>query len=241
MQLNVEQRKLVQSKPAGHSLIKGVAGSGKTTVAVNRIPFLLENYCLDRDDKILMVTYNKSLISYIKYVYDKVQKDREYEIISLFEIDNSKLEIKNIDALMFRYFMEYCKSNNLQLLVESRRAVITNIIVKAIFDAKKYYSDVKILDQSNLNFILEEIGWIKACRYLNVEEYQNADRIGRMSNQIVDGPQKLQKNSKIRNAIFKVMELYDISMRANSKVDFNDVSLLHWIKLEKDLLKNILI
>lgn len=31
MQLNVEQRKLVQSKPAGHSLIKGVAGSGKTT------------------------------------------------------------------------------------------------------------------------------------------------------------------------------------------------------------------
>nr|WP_253199375.1 UvrD-helicase domain-containing protein [Clostridium tagluense] len=66
MQLNVEQRKLVQSKPVGHSLIRGVAGSGKTTVAVNRIPFLLENYCLDKDDKVLMVTYNKSLISYIK-------------------------------------------------------------------------------------------------------------------------------------------------------------------------------
>ena len=226
MQLNVEQRKLVQNKPAGHSLIRGVAGSGKTTVAVNRIPFLLENYCLDKDDKVLMVTYNKSLISYIKYVYDKVQKDREYEIISLFEIDNSKLEIKNIDALMYRYFMEYCKSNNLRLSVESNRAAISNIIVKAIFDAKKYYADVKILEQSNLNFILEEIGWIKACRYLNVEEYQNTDRIGRMSNQIVDGPQKLQKNSRTRSAIFKVMELYDLSMRINNKVDFNDVSLL---------------
>ncbi|MBU3161428.1 hypothetical protein KPL37_17110 [Clostridium frigoris] len=78
MQLNVEQRKLVQSKPAGHSLIRGVAGLGKTTVAVNRIPFLLENYCFDKDDKILMVTYNKSLISYIKYIYDKVQKDLVY-------------------------------------------------------------------------------------------------------------------------------------------------------------------
>ncbi|GCD11648.1 3'-5' exonuclease [Clostridium tagluense] len=237
MQLNVEQRKLVQSKPAGHSLIRGVAGSGKTTVAVNRIPFLLENYCLDKDDKVLMVTYNKSLISYIKYVYDKVQKDREYEIISLFEIDNNKLEIKNIDALMYRYFMEYCKSNNLQLVVESNRAAISNRIVKAIFDAKKYYADVKILEQGNVNFILEEIGWIKACRYLNVEEYQNADRIGRMSNQIVEGPQKLQKNSRTRSAIFKVMELYDFSMRASKKVDFNDVSLMALEQVRKRPIK----
>jgi DNA helicase-2/ATP-dependent DNA helicase PcrA len=208
-----------------------------TTVAVNRIPFLLENYCLDKDDKVLMVTYNKSLISYIKYVYDKVQKDREYEVISLFEIDNSKLEIKNIDALMYRYFMEYCKANNLKLLVEGNRAAISNIIVKAIFDAKKYYADVKILEQSNLNFILEEIGWIKACRYLNVEEYQNADRIGRMSNQIVEGPQKLQKNSKTRSAIFKVMELYDFSMRANNKVDFNDVSIFALEQVRKKPIK----
>ncbi|WP_180375388.1 transcriptional repressor LexA [Clostridium thermarum] len=66
-----------------------MAGSGKTTVAVNRILFLLENYCLEKDDRVLMVTYNKSLINYIKYVYDKVQNEREYEKISLFEIDNS--------------------------------------------------------------------------------------------------------------------------------------------------------
>ncbi|MBX4271087.1 transcriptional repressor LexA [Clostridium estertheticum] len=235
MQLNVEQRKLVQSKPAGHSLIRGVAGSGKTTVAVNRIPFLLENYCFDKDDKILMVTYNKSLISYIKYIYDKVEKDREYEIISLFEIDKSKLEIKNIDALMYRYFMEYCKSNNLQLQVESRQAIISSIIIKAIYDAKQYYSDVKIIEQSNLNFISEEIGWIKACRYLDVEEYQSADRIGRMSNH--DGPQKLQKNSKTRSAIYKIMQLYDISMRANKKVDFNDVSLLALEQIKKKPIK----
>lgn len=136
MQLNVEQRKLVQGKPAGHSLIRGVAGSGKTTVAVNRIPFLLENYCIDKDDRILMVTYNKSLISYIKYVYDKVEKGREYEAISIFKTDNRKLEIKNIDALMYRYFMEYCRTNNLQLSVESRKAVISNIITKAILTQK---------------------------------------------------------------------------------------------------------
>lgn len=44
MQLNIKQKKLIQSKPAGHSLIRGVAGSGKTTVAINRMPFLLKHY-----------------------------------------------------------------------------------------------------------------------------------------------------------------------------------------------------
>lgn len=47
-----------------------------------------------------------------------------------------------------------------------------------------------------------------------------------MSNKVGDGPQKLQKNSKTRSAIFKVMELYDISLRADNKVDFNDMSIL---------------
>lgn len=237
MQLNVEQRKLVQNKPGGHSLIKGVAGSGKTTVAVNRIPFLLENYCLDKDDRVLMVTYNKSLLNYIKYVYDKVQKDREYETISLFEIDNSKLDIKNIDALMFGYFREYCVSRNLKLQIENKRAVITGIMLKAMSEVKKFFEDVKLLEQGNLSFIMEEIGWIKACKYLHVEEYQNADRLGRMSNQSGEGPQKLHKNSKTRSAIFKVMEVYNHYMRAENKVDFHDMSLMALEQVKKRPLK----
>lgn len=232
MQLNIEQKKLVQGNPVGHALLKGVAGSGKTTVAVNRIPFLLENYCIDKDDRVLMVTFNKSLINYIKYVYDKVKKEREYEPISLFQIDNSKLDIKNIDALMYMYFKEYCRSNKFKYDILGGMAA-NNLLIKAILEAKKYFSDVKLLDQSNMSFIREEIEWIKACRYLDVEEYQNADRLGRMANQNSDGPQKLQKNSRTRSAIFKAMELYNQSMKSQSKVDFYDVSLMALEQVKK--------
>mgnify|MGYP003512654825 CR=1 FL=1 len=44
MRLNVEQRRIIENKPNGHVLVKGVAGSGKTTVAVHKIPFLLKDY-----------------------------------------------------------------------------------------------------------------------------------------------------------------------------------------------------
>lgn len=110
MQLNVEQKKIIESKPSGHILVKGVAGSGKTTVAVHRIPLLLSNYCYAKDDRVLMITFNKSLAKYVKYIYDNIQKEKELEQISLMESDNNdKLDIKTIDALMYRYFMMYKK------------------------------------------------------------------------------------------------------------------------------------
>lgn len=34
MKLNVEQRRLVELEPNGHMMVKGVAGSGKMTVAI---------------------------------------------------------------------------------------------------------------------------------------------------------------------------------------------------------------
>lgn len=37
MKLNVEQRKIVELEPQGHLAVKGVAGSGKTSVEVRRV------------------------------------------------------------------------------------------------------------------------------------------------------------------------------------------------------------
>lgn len=65
MKLNKEQLRLAENGSMGHAVIRGVAGSGKTSVGVARIPYLLEKYC-DSQDKVLFVTYSKSLTKYIK-------------------------------------------------------------------------------------------------------------------------------------------------------------------------------
>ena len=83
MRLNVEQRRIIENKPNGHVLVKGVAGSGKTTVAVHKIPLLLKDYCYEKDDKVLVITYNKSLINYVKYIYEEIERNKEEEQLSL--------------------------------------------------------------------------------------------------------------------------------------------------------------
>ncbi len=225
MQLNVEQKKIIESKPNGHALIKGVAGSGKTTVAVYKLEILLNNYCPEEDDRILMATYNKSLTKYVEHIYNEVKNNLDIQR-NFFQTDNdNKLHIKTIDSLMYYYFQKYIKENNLNLSVinnsDSQEALIDAINMES-----KKYPHIEFINSKNLSFIKEEIMWIKSCNYMDIEEYQNIDRLGRVSRNNSEGPQKLKKNSVQRQAIFEIMEKYDEILKGKGKVDFQTVGLI---------------
>ena len=225
MQLNVEQRKIIECKPNGHSLIRGVAGSGKTTVAVKKIPLLLKNYCSENDDYVLMATYNKSLSKYVKYIYDITKEELDFQS-SFFDEDRSnRLEIKNIDSLIFYYFRKYTKRNNLNIEVANSKE-IKDSMIEAINIVKNKNPNIDIISPKFLSFIKDEITWIKGCNYLESEEYQSVDRIGRVIKNNSEGPQKLRKNSKKRQAIFDVLVEYNNILKSLGKVDFQDMVLI---------------
>ena len=229
MRLNVEQRRIIENKPNGHVLVKGVAGSGKTTVAVHKIPFLLNDYTYEKDDKILVITYNKSLINYIKYIYEEIERNKENEQLTLgiYESgDKDKLYIETIDNMMFKYFTSYIKEEKLEKLRVATEKQINKAMVEAINVVKKEYEKVNVLDRKNLTFIIEEIRWMKSCNYTDIEEYQTIDRIGRISNNNVESTHKLRKNSKIRKAIFEVMIQYNDNLKKEKLVDLQDVALM---------------
>ena len=48
---------------------------------------------------------------------------------------------------------------------------------------------------------------------MNIEEYQSVDRLGRIASNNGEGPQKLRKNSKVRESIFEVMLQYNENLR----------------------------
>ena len=61
------QDKLVRLDPRGHRLIRGVAGSGKTTIALYRAKYLSENYLdMFTANKILVLTYNSTLVAFMR-------------------------------------------------------------------------------------------------------------------------------------------------------------------------------
>ena len=240
MQLNIEQKKIIEYKPSGHTLVKGVAGSGKTTVAVHRIPMLLEHYCFEEDDRVLFLTFNKTLAKYVKHIYNKLEQEKKDEVRSLLWNEKSidKLEIKTVDSIMYSYFCDYKRKAKKTLQIATNTQ-INNILLKAIADIQKKYLDIKLINPQNINFLKDEIVWIKSCNYLELTEYQNADRLGRMYKNAQDGPQRIQKNSRTRNAIYDILVLYNKRMNDTDLLDFHDMALIAFNQVRENSRKKI--
>lgn len=96
---------------------------------------------------------------------------------------------------------------------------------ECVASLKKKFPKIKILSQRNVNFILDEIDWIKSCDFMKLEEYQNVDRLGCMSG-TTEGPQRLLKNSDTHKIIFDLMKLYDDKLHTKGYIDGKTMSLL---------------
>lgn len=223
VKLNMEQRRIVELEPSGHILVKGVAGSGKTTVSVRRVPFLLSHYSHEKDDKILLVTFNKTLLNYIKYQYNKVENEEQYQLDFSFN-SNKEVFITNVDSMMFKYFARYQKKNKISLKLTTKD-VEFKTIVQAINEISHEYSTIKLISPKNATFLLDEIDWIKACNIMDIDTYQEIDRVGRASGGS-GTPQKLTKNSQLRAAIFDLMIKYDQLLERQGYVDYKKMNII---------------
>ncbi|MBE6090196.1 MAG: repressor LexA [Clostridium beijerinckii] len=227
MEFGKKQKKIINNKPNGHLLIKGPKGSGKTTAFIHKIPSLLNNYCISNDDKILVAACNEEYSDYFYSVYRNI-KGEKYHQNSFFDEDNSdKLEIRTIDSLVSYYLNKYVKNNNENLTLasfEEREAELKDAI--RIVSKKYGKKRPAILNLDHIKFIQDEIKWIKSCNYLKLEEYQSANRVGRINNLNIEISKILRRNSKQRQAIFEVLEEYTNNLRKINKIDVQDMELL---------------
>jgi len=222
--MNKEQEKIAYTKPNGHMLIKGIAGSGKTTVGICRISYLLNNYCHDKDDNVLFITFNKTLVNYVSYFYNKVDNITQYNMHSLFGFPKDRVKITTVDSLMYGYFLEYQKKSKGDLKLNPTNHKKHGILNELISKLREKYSEISIFEDVNTAFLLEEINWIKACNYIDEAEYQEANRIGSLKLGVTT--QKLPKNSIVRKAIFELMEFYTENLLKENIIDYNDMRLI---------------
>lgn len=223
MKLNMEQRRIVELEPNGHMMVKGVAGSGKTTVAIRRISFLQNHYTPEDNDTILLVTYNKTLLQYIKHQYHKLADEENDHLAGLFSRE-SEVKIINIDSLMYKYFINYARRMNLSLQ-PSNNVLERKVMIKAIHKVQQHYPESKILSLKNSDFLLDEVAWINACQIEDVDTYQQIDRIGRATGG-GGSPQKLTKNSDLRKAIFELMETFNEMLAQEGFVSFKQMNIM---------------
>ncbi|MFK5937366.1 MAG: 3'-5' exonuclease [Sulfurimonas sp.] len=216
-----EQKKVLFLPPQNPIQIKGVAGSGKTTVALYRAKHLLETQSnLFQEAKIVIFTFNKTLAAYIKAVSPFISGGykKDIDTVEPFSKKGLNVDIVNFHSWAYRFAgIEY----NSTIMDRDKVKVINQIKIDL-----KDEGITKIIKKSP-DFFIEEISWIKGKIFTDEQEYIDAKRSGR------GNTDRVTKKDKI--TIWKVYKKYNKQLNKLNKVDFDDYAILSLNKINNDL------
>lgn len=217
IELHPEQVKVLFLSPKNPIGIKGVAGCGKTTVALYRAKHLIETYRdLFSETKVAIFTYNKSLVKYMNSLLPFIPGGYQENSKTRLSI---RLGMQNINVTNFhKWAYEYLTNKGLRLytLDDSQIYSIVN-------DAKKNYPNDRIA-QASVEFFKDEISWIKGRMISSEIEYLETERRGR-GNAV-----RVTKDDRI--VIWKIYQQYQNILQNQSLlqsvnyVDFDDYAIL---------------
>ena len=220
-----EQKRVLFLQVTEPIQIKGVAGSGKTTVALYRAKHLLDTQSnLFHEARVAIFTYNKTLVKYIDAITPQIsggyQPDSD-------EINPTKPKGMNVFVTSFhKWAYHFIERNGIHLSKEviengSKRRIWKTISSQdqqsIMHNVKKKYFLSPIANKS-VDFFIEEISWMKGQVFQNKEEYLEAKRTGRGTS---DRVTKVDKE-----IIWNIYTDYNNQLKFLDKVDFDDYALL---------------
>jgi superfamily I DNA/RNA helicase len=222
IKLTGEQKKVLFLPTTNPIQIKGVAGSGKTTVALYRAKHLLETQSnLFEEANVIIFTYNRSLSSYIESVKSKIeggyQKDSE-------EKENRtspglRVAVTNFHRWAWWFLKERGYWDNYEIADNA-----DDYILSAISGLRSVYPEATVLDKQ-LEFYREEFKWIKGKLFTEKQEYFDAARTGRGTTD------RVTKEGK--EILWKAYQKYQRSLQDLDLCDFDDFAIFALQETEK--------
>ena len=213
-----EQNKVIRNTKDKNLIVEGIAGSGKTSVALHRIAFLLYRIPNLTSNNVVVFTPNKVFSEYISNVLPELGEENTYDMTFydlLCQNINEYKDIENFTDFISRYYKDNISDFNLIKYKQSDEIIndiddyINNLLTKVKFTNKLEYDDFIEVDTDELNSML-------TYKYKNFPLFE---RIKEMSKRIASNNYK----GSIKNASSiekKLKELLNIKL--DLKVIFND-------------------
>ena len=209
-----EQKRVLFLQVTEPIQIKGVAGSGKTTVALYRAKHLIDTQSnLFQEAKVVIFTYNKILVKYINAIKSSISggyNENNDEINPTRPIGINGVNVINFDKWAYHFI----EANGIPLfgktvMGSSQKNILSSIIAN--------YSSQSIANK-NIDFFVDEISWMKGQAFQNKEEYLDAKRTGRGTSD------RVTKTDK--ETIWNIYSDYNNQLAIRDLVDFEDYALL---------------
>lgn len=210
VKLTGEQKKILFLPPKNPISIKGVAGCGKTTVALYRAKHLIDTYTdLFQEANVAIFTFNKALVKYMDTLLPVIPGGYQENSNDLLDVKpGMKINVTNFHKWAYHFLTERKIPLN---------TLDSNQIYPKVDEARKRYTAHRIA-QKSVDFFMDEISWIKGRMICSEDEYIQIPRKGRGT---VDRVTRVD-----RPIIWKIYQDYQSLMERCGYVDFDDYALL---------------
>lgn len=201
--------KFKEDKKHRFFIINGKEGIGKTRAALSRAIFLQDNYCIRENENILFIS-NEVLGDTLEEVKLDVNRNNTF-----FTYLNNNVEICSKKQLINKCFQYITSCNPLKGKRVCNKDVTKAFILEGIGELRQKERRInKVILTKNIDFLFDEIFYIKHLNISSLEEYQNLNRKKRGFS--------LRKNSNSREAIYKLYSWYCNYMDENGLIDYID-------------------
>lgn len=187
-------------------IVTGKVDMGKTTSALTRAVFLQDNFCIRDDENVLVISKED-----LSEMLEEVQEDSG-RVSTLFSFINSNsIEILSKKKLINNCFNELQNSLHLGYrLCDSE--VAKGLVLEGINHLR---ATVKKLDKTiitkNIDFLFDEIMYIKEMEINSLKEYQEFNRKKR--------GRTIRKNSRAREHVYALYEWYCQCIAGSNLID----------------------
>jgi superfamily I DNA/RNA helicase len=208
-----EQKRVLFLPHTNPIQIKGVAGSGKTTVALYRAKHLQDTYVdLYTTANVAIFTFNKSLVTYIGkakgFIGGGIQKDTDE--IARGARDGLDVTVLNFHKWAWRY-LQGCRFWDTHTVASTGQRDAA--VQRSIEVIRRRHGDKRILAKY-VEFYREEYSWIKGQLLASKDAYIAAARIGR------GGKDRVTTEDK--RLLWECYEAYQQRLHEQDLVDFDD-------------------
>lgn len=158
-----EQNKVIRNTEDKNLIVEGIAGSGKTSVALHRIAFLLYRIPNLTSSNVVVFTPNKVFSEYISNVLPELGEDNTYDMTFydlLCQNINEYKNIENFTDFISRYYKgnvdnyDMVKYKQSDEIIKDIDSYINNLLSTIKFNNKLEYDNFIEIDTEELNNML---------------------------------------------------------------------------------------
>ncbi len=183
MSIQSEQDEIIRSDKNKVVVVNGVAGSGKTTIALHRISYLLYNYRKQFGDKVLIFGPNDIFMDYIAQVLPSLGeegiKQMTYENFAM-----AQLGIDNLNIKSFSKYIEEAMSGDAIALEEYKyksSKKFLDLLNHKIDKLSKNYFDIKPITFNGEEIVgIKEITELFDIHYKYMPLFRRSEKIKRV-------------------------------------------------------------